>query len=236
MHKFTFEYLKKQYRAAIQHGYQVIGCADYVELKRRGLPPRLLVNRIDIDYSVKKADIICGIFNELKIKGTFFIRLHAPEYNPFSFENYRILKNIVASGHEVGYHSEVLDESLIWNEEASECLARDIDVLNRLLGIEIKGVASHNSLTGVNNLDFWQNNRPSDFGLLYEAYDKQPAFNLFSEGLYISDSEWNKWKCYDKGILVENDKRDPDEHVAENHSLIYLLIHSDSYYHRHFYE
>ena len=48
----------------------------------------------------------------------------------------------------------------------------DIDVLNRMLDIEIKGIASHGGMTGLNNLDFWQERQPSEFGILYEAYDK----------------------------------------------------------------
>ena len=66
----------------------------------------MIVNRVDVDFSVKKAKRIWEIFEKLGIKGTFFIRLHAPEYNPFSFENYKIIKEIQNSGHEIGYHSQ----------------------------------------------------------------------------------------------------------------------------------
>ena len=31
---------------------------------------------------------------------------------------------------------------------------RDVDVLNRILDISIRGVASHGGMTGLNNLDF----------------------------------------------------------------------------------
>ena len=70
-----------------------MSCYDYTKRKDK-LPELTLVNRVDIDCSMVKAEIICNIFNELKITGTFFVRLHANEYNPFSFENYRILKYI----------------------------------------------------------------------------------------------------------------------------------------------
>ena len=83
-----------------------------------------------------------------------FVRLHAPEYNLFSFENYRILKYIQKSGHEIGYHSEIIDQSAIWKESADDCLLRDIDILNRLIETNIQGIASHGGLTGLNNLTF----------------------------------------------------------------------------------
>ncbi|RZB31520.1 MAG: hypothetical protein SRB2_04489 [Desulfobacteraceae bacterium Eth-SRB2] len=222
---------------ALNKGYHFITCEEYANKKANSvLPKRTLVNRVDIDFSCQKAKRLAEIFNRLRVKGSFFVRLHAPEYNPFSFENYNALKYLRDTGHEIGYHSEVIDEAAIWDEEAVECLKRDIEVLNAMLGIQIKGVASHGGMTGLNNLDFWKNNKASDFGLVYEAYEKSSTFNLFDESFYISDSEWTRWKCYNRGILVEGDRRSLEEHVQDRHALIYLLIHSDTYFDRHFYE
>jgi hypothetical protein len=226
---FTFDNIKKQYKKAIDCGYKIITCKEYLECKNQGIP-KLLVNRVDIDFSVKKAERLGVIFNELGIKASFFIRLHAPEYNPFSFENYRIIKFLIESGNEIGYHSEVIDQSVIWSENAENCLIRDVDILNRMFGIKISGLASHNGMTGLNNLDFWKDKKASDYGLLYEAYD------WFNETFYISDSEWTQWKCYDKGNLQEVDTRSLTEHVMDGHPIIYLLIHSDTYFDRHCYE
>ena len=112
----------------------------------------------------------------------------------------------------------------------------DIETIEQVFDIKVKGVASHGGMTGLNNLDFWKDKKAVDYGLLYEAYDKEPGFNLFQEAFYISDSEWTRWKCYDKGKLVAGDHRTPAEHLADNHELIHLLIHPDTYYFRHIYE
>ncbi len=232
---FTYSYLKNQFRQIIESGYEFLRCIDYVE-RKESLPPLTLVNRIDIDLSVKKTEKIVDIFNELGIKGTFFLRLHAPEYNPLSFESYRIIRKLIDSGHELSYHSEVIDQATIWNEDPEQCLKRDIQTIQTVFGIKIHGVASHGGMTGLNNLDFWKNRKPSDFGLLYEAYDREPTFNLFHESLYISDSEWTQWKCYKNGKMVKGDMRSPAEHCLEKPPLVYLLIHPDTYYNRHFYE
>jgi hypothetical protein len=235
--QFTFGNIKQQYKTAIESGYSIITCNDYFELKRKcSIPSKCIVNRIDIDLSVKKAETLGQIFKNLGIKGTFFIRLHAAEYNPFSFENYRIIKELIENGNEIGYHSEVVDESTIWKEDSETCLKRDIDVINKMFNINIKGIASHGGLTGYNNLDFWKSRKVSDFGLNYEAYDKDPGFNLFNNSFYISDSEWTRWKCYDNGKLINGDNSTFGEHLKNNHKLIYLLIHSDTYFNRHFYE
>ncbi len=234
--QFTFKKLQEYFRVVIKEGYEIITCETYAKIKENLSHKKIFVNRVDVDFSLKKAKRIAEIFNELNIKGTFFIRLHAPEYNPFSFENFKILKLIRDSGHEIGYHSEVIDEAAIWNESAEACLKRDIDILNRMLDIKIVGVASHGGMTGLNNLDFWKDEKASDFGLLYEAYDTEPGFDLFNHAFYVSDSSWTYWKCYQKGKSCEGDRRNLAEHAKEGHPLIYSLIHSDTYYDEHFYE
>lgn len=226
---FTFANLEAQYKVALEAGYEFITCAEYA-VRKGNLPALTVVNRVDIDLSVKKADRLRDIFDRLGIKASFFVRLHAPEYNPFSFENYRILKAIRDSGHEIGYHSEIIDQAMIWDEDAADCLWRDIDILNRMLDIKIQGAASHGGMTGLNNLDFWQCRKACDFDLLYEAYDKSLGFNLFDTSLYLSDSEWVRWKCYYLGRLQQDDRRNLAEHASARPKLIYLLIHPETYY------
>lgn len=232
---FTFANLEQYYIEVLEQGYTVITCQQYIEAKKKNID-KLFIARVDIDVSIKKARRLAEIFNRLDIKASFFIRLHANEYNPFSFENYKILKFIRDSGHEIGYHSEIIDQSIIWSESAADCLVRDIDVLNKMLDIKLVGVASHGGMTGLNNLDFWKDKKPSDFGLLYEAYDTQPEFDLFNHSFYVSDSCWTYWKCYQNGQLIPGDKRNLAEHAKDNHSIIYSLVHPETYYDEHFYE
>lgn len=233
--KFTFQYIKDQLLSLQELEYDVITCEQYVHAKQT-LSSKTIVLRVDIDFSLKKTAILLDIMRDLGIKSTFFLRLHAPEYNPLSFESHKIVKRIIDEGHELGYHSEIVDQAAIWNEDPEECLIRDLKTINSAFGVEVKGVASHGGSTGLNNLDFWKHRKPSDYGLLYEGYDKEPAYNLFQEAFYISDSEWTQWKAYDKGKLVVEDRRSPAEHAAEGHELIHLLIHPDTYYFNHIYE
>jgi hypothetical protein len=233
---FTYQSLEREYEKCLEEGYQVLTCSEYPEWKKSGSRGKVLVNRIDVDFSIKKVIRLADIFSRFDIHGTFFIRLHAPEYNPFSFESYRIIQGLVEAGHEIGYHSEIVDESIIWNEDAAACLKRDIEVFNSMFGVNIEGVASHGGMTGNNNLDFWSSHKPEEFGLKYEAYDRQPAFNLFWESRYISDSEWTRWKSYECGRRIVDDERPPSGHAREGCQVLYTLIHSDTYFDRHFYE
>ena len=232
---FTFQNIEAQYAKALELGYKIMTCEEYVKLKQKK-EDLIIVNRVDVDFSVKKALRLSNIFNKLSIKASFFFRLHAPEYNPLSFENYKIIRQIHNDGHEVGYHSEIIDMEAIWGEDAASCLERDLKVFENYYDIKIKGVASHGGLTGLNNLEFWKKEKPANFGLLYEAYDEEPSFDLFNNSLYISDSEWTRWKCYQNGAIIENDTRSFGQHLDEFPGLVYLLIHSDTYYDQHIYE
>ena len=234
--EFTFKNLEKAYIKALSQGYKIITCEEYFNNKLKYNNSKILVNRIDIDLYFNRTQGLLEIFKKLNMKGSFFIRLHAKEYNPFSFESYRIIKELLEINCEIGYHSEIIDQSKIWNESAEECLKRDIEVFNKMYDYKIKGVCSHGGLTGYNNLDFWKNKKPSDYGLLYEAYDTEPSFNLFNNSFYISDSEWTRWKCYDKGKLLKGNHKTFSDHLEAQHPLIYLLIHSDTYYKNHCYE
>ncbi|HLC20518.1 MAG TPA: hypothetical protein VJM10_00220 [Candidatus Methylomirabilis sp.] len=218
-------------------GYEIVSLVEYTRRKRSGgRTEKIAALRVDADCTVKKAEVQCGIFDDLGIKGSFFFRLHAKQYNLLDFESYRIVKKIRARGHEIGLHTELVDQSLIWSEDPEVLLRRDLAVMVTVWGGQIWGSAAHGDVTGNNNLDFWNGRKPEDFSLVYEAYDRSPAFGLFYESRYVSDSEWFCWKAYENGVLLNGDHRAPAEHAKDSPQRLYLLIHSDTYYHRHIHE
>jgi peptidoglycan/xylan/chitin deacetylase (PgdA/CDA1 family) len=235
-HLFRYETLEAELRAILGVGYAPLTCAGYLDHKRAPQAARVLITRVDADLSLAKATPLLDIFERVGLRATFFVRLHAPEYNPFSFEGYRILKRMIARGHEVGLHAEPIDASRIWDEAPEACLTRDLEVLSLILGHEVRAVASHGGLTGYNNLDFFKGKDPAALGLAYEGYDETPAFNLFHESRYVSDSEWTRWKAYDKGQRLEGDARPPSAHAHDGPSVLHLLLHTDTYFHHHCYE
>lgn len=236
MRPFRFSDLSRILDDVSEQGYQFLRCIDYYHFKRN-LPPKAVVLRIDIDFSIQKVEPILEILNKLKIKASFFVRLHAREYNVFEYTNFSILQKIIRSGHELGYHSEIMDVALFLNEPPEIILRRDLKILDTAFDITIHGVASHNGLTGTNNLDFWTNHNPQDFGILYEAYQNDSLFSLFNDSLYISDSEWTQWKAYRNGKLLVGDTRDPSHFACfDQFPLIYILIHGDTFFTIHPYE
>lgn len=231
MHETTYGHLEDIYKKALRGGYHIISCKEYFLKQEEYKTKKVLINRIDIDLSLEKALPVMTIMEELDISGTFFVRLHAREYNPFSFENFRIIRIMQNLGVEVGLHSEVMDCEKIWKEHGEDCMVRDAEIFRDVTGELLFGIASHGSrLTGVNNLDFWKNHNPQDFGILYEAYDP-----IFFNYLYCSVGLAG-WKTYYLGDLVPDDNRCLCEHLKDGHRVIYFTLHPIKFYQRHCYE
>lgn len=52
---FTFDDIKAQFHTAIDIGYKIETCEDYAPLGIVSSKEKILINRIDIDFSIKKA-------------------------------------------------------------------------------------------------------------------------------------------------------------------------------------
>ena len=50
---FTYQSLKKEYKNALDEGYQIINCIDYFD-ENYDLQKKVIVNRVDVDFSLKK--------------------------------------------------------------------------------------------------------------------------------------------------------------------------------------
>jgi len=230
----TYDNLKAIYLNTLAHGYKIVTCRDYFinHLHYDDQGQKILINRIDIDLSLEKADKIIRLLNgfPMTIPASFFIRLHAREYNPFSFENFLILQKMARLPHEIGLHCEPMDCSKIWSQDEEVCFMRDIDLFRVMMGKRPLGIASHGSgLTGMNNLDFWKKYIPKRFGLLYEAYDPILFDNLYCSIGFVG------WKTYQQGKLLESGKCVCD-YIDKDVPVIYLTLHPIMFYERHCYE
>lgn len=229
--EFTFGNFRRIFKAALEHDYQIVTVKQFFAEEFDKTRP-VLVNRIDIDIAIDRIATFADIFGELEIVGSFYFRLRAKQYNLLSHANVNLVKRLVSAGHEVTLHSEIIDTAQICCEDAADLLRKEVRLFEDFFHTKVYGVASHGDMTPYNNLDFWQEHRPEEFGLLYEAYDP-PLWNACR---YVSDSEFNRWKSYDDGVLRSGDRRHPVEHFADRPNTIYLLTHPISHYWRHVHE
>jgi len=231
MSDFTFGMYKKIFQTAIEKNYKIITLKEFF-LNEYDEKDKILINRIDVDIKIERLKIIYLIFKELNIKASIYLRIHAPNYNLFSIGNIQIVKDLVSIGCEIGLHTELEDVGGYCFVDKKELLKKEIDLLETVFQTKIYGTASHGDMTKFNNLNFWKENKPEDFGLIYEAYDEK----LWNSCRYVSDSEWIRWKSYENGILLENDRRSPIEHMEDSPKKMYILTHPESWYERYIYE
>jgi hypothetical protein len=231
MSEFTYNYYKEIFKTAIDSDYDVITVKDFF-LGNFDNNKKILINRIDVDIRIDRLKIIYRLFKELNIKSSVYLRLHAPTYNLLSIGNINIIQNLISIGCEIGLHTELEDLSGYCNINKKDLLRKEIELFQTIFQTKIYGTASHGDITHYNNLDFWKENNPNDFGILYEAYDDR----LWSNCIYTSDSEWVNWKTYKNGKLLANDNRDPIEHIKDNSKVIYLLTHPESWYYEYIHE
>lgn len=199
MNRYTFDYFRDMLEFALHAGYEMMGCLDYFKAKsREELGSHTLVLRHDMDRGVWRAKQMAEIESELGVRGTYFVRLHCPQYNAASFDGFVAIRAIAELGHELGLHDETLDFAAVSGEPPELVLERDIGILESLFGVDVRGAAPHRDWSGCNNLDLWETHDPSDFGLDYVAY---ATLGLFAEALFVSQ-HGTGWKCYDSGYLT----------------------------------
>ena len=85
MTDFSYEALHKQLQFALDCGYSFLRCIDYFESKNDD-SKNIIVNRVDVIIPLEKQTNLLSFLTALGSKQPFFIRLHAPEYNPLDFE------------------------------------------------------------------------------------------------------------------------------------------------------
>lgn len=179
--KFTHDHYKECLALAKAEGYEFFTLSEFDANK---LPKRAIFLRHDIDLNLSLVPNFARIEHSLGIKATYFIRMHAP-YNPFSYEGYQILKELVALGHEVGLHYEFGFADLM-GEDEFDLVVRSKNALEAVLGKKIEGISAHEPARTGFVMDAAMVKR---LGLKYEAYAPEISKNL----KYISDSS-ARWR------------------------------------------
>ena len=228
---FTFNNYKKIFQTALDNNYKIITVKEFFS-DEYDKDEKILVNRIDVDVKIDRLKTIHKIFEELNIKASIYVRLHAPTYNLLSIGNIKIIQDLLSIGCEIGLHTELEDVGEYCNIDKKELFKKEIELFETIFDTKMYGTASHGDMTEYNNLDFWKKHTPEELGLLYEAYDEK----LWGNCRYVSDSEWTRWKAYKDGKLLENDRRTPIEHIEDDCRVLHLLTHPESWYKEYIYE
>lgn len=171
---FTLAHYRYCLEQGQQLGYRFITMSEYI--KGTVNDKAIIVMRHDEDLSLEAAARLAEIESALGIRATYFLRLHAQNYNLLAWPNLQILARLQKQGHEIGLHGEAhaLGASA---KEPGRLLELERQLLSHLIGEEVRGLSLHEP-TRMGGMG--QDPPP---GFDYEAYSDK-----FSELKYISDS------------------------------------------------
>ena len=175
---FTFAHYGEILRKALDEGYAFHTFSGLLDARPQG---RVMVLRHDVDSHLQRAAEFSRIEASLGVKATYFIRAHTA-YNPFEYNNFKVLAGIMAAGHEVGLHAEMGDFAK-FNPGATpeEYLSRAKKFLEACIGVPVKGVSPHR------DLDYQVNSLP-----ILEAMDfRALGFNYHSyEDVFVKECKY----------------------------------------------
>lgn len=186
---FKLSHYKDVFKQALELGYKISAFKDYTKINKF---KKIIILRHDIDFNIERALEMAKIENNLGVKATYFVRLHAKDYNPFEFKAYTILREILKMGHEIGLHSEALDVSHITKENPVEIFKREKEILEGIFNIEIASAAQHGDFTGISRdykNYFFTKYKKEDLGILNQPFEER----FFKSMKYISDS-FGSWR------------------------------------------
>lgn len=178
---FKIDHYRELIQGALGLGYRFATFSEHEAVSEH----RLILMRHDIDLSVDNALNFARIEADLRVRATYFVRVHARHYNPFEYHTYRKLREIEALGHEIGLHYEPGFADAV-GEEPAAMVRREKAILEALFAHPIVSAAAH--LPAKSGMTVTEDNLAT-FGLRYEAYT--PRFREAFK--YLSDSN-GRWR------------------------------------------
>jgi len=204
---FTRAHYKACLEFAIEQGYTFKRMKDAASGDQNG---KTILLRHDEDLSLPAMCSLAHIEGELGIRATYFIRLHANNYNVLSFESYTSLTKILEMGHEIGIHYELHCHPGLSSRE-KEIFVSSKSLLESILDTFITGMSYHEPSRLLNKGE----KRSLPTGIEYEAYEERFMKNY----KYISDSSAH-WR---EGCMCQ--------HIGNENNL-YILTHGFWWFNR----
>jgi len=181
MRDFTHKIYKELLLELISKEYQFVTVEGYFTSNYNHDRPFILM-RHDVDRRPNSSLQMARIEHTLGLKSTYYFRAISKTLKP------KIIEEIVALGHEIGYHYESLAETNGDYAEALIDFEKNLSIFNRLY--PIRSISMHGRPTSKwDSRLLWAKYDYKKYGILSEPY-----FDLdFNEILYITDAgrAWN---------------------------------------------
>ena len=189
MRDFTLTTYKSLILAFQQAGYQFQTFEDAMTIPAEG---KLVVMRHDVDELAWNALRMAQLENRLGIRSTYYFRIVKQSNVP------EVIKQIVALGHEVGYHYEDLSLNDGNQEKAMASFKKNLAYFRTFY--PVRTVSMHGSSTSKHdNRLFWECHKMADYGLVGEPYLSVD----FNKVFYLTDTgyAWDGSKFATRDIV-----------------------------------
>jgi hypothetical protein len=157
-------------------------------------PPRTVLWRHDLDFSVHRALALARIEADAGVRATYFLNLHSAYYNALESEVADRVREIIALGHELGLH---FDPTFETSRDRRDALKSERKLLEDVFGVPVRSFSLHNPVVAG-----WSDDEDEVAGMV----------NVYGRGLrerfaYCSDSHgvWRHRRLHD---VVEEAKEE----------------------------
>lgn len=157
---FTLEMYGQICGAVVNLGYSA---KTFTEFLAEESSEKVALFRHDVDRMPKNALKIAQIENHMGIRSTYYFRAIPGVFIP------RILYQVAALGHEIGYHYETLSQAKGNQRAAIQDFRENLEKMRRIA--PVKTISMHGSpFSPHDNRDIWKIHDFRDFGIVGEAY------------------------------------------------------------------
>ncbi|MDA8937073.1 hypothetical protein N9I22_00175 [Candidatus Pelagibacter sp.] len=147
---FSFQHYKEILEIAIKSNYKFLNFEKFTklnnDLKQDDLSKqKICLLRHDVDYDFIKNYNLAKIEYDLGVKSTFFLQSSAWEYNCRDKESFKVVKEIVKMGHNIGVHLDISWYENFSIDKIKDYFERERKLLSDLLEIEVVNIFSYHN-------------------------------------------------------------------------------------------
>jgi len=145
---FTFETYGALLDAGLESGYSFLTVREYLATDDEDLPEQFVILRHDVDRKPENALAMARLEAMKDVPSTYYVRTIDKTFQP------KLIKELEALGHEVGYHYEDMDRADGDVDAAHESFRAELARMRALVSVDT--VCMHgNPLTAHDNRDMW---------------------------------------------------------------------------------
>jgi hypothetical protein len=187
------------YQHLIKTLKQTIPLVDFSDV--RADDKQFFILRHDVEFSIQKAYDLAKIEHDfLGIQTSYFFQIRNATYNPFAFQNVKLIQAIHAMGHQVGLH--VNSTGLTSLNQFEAFIQRDIALLQNGVDCAVNRFSFHRPTHDLLKLNLQIKGLINTYDHRFFHLDEIEHSNKERPIYYFSDSE-HRWK-YGDPLLVLN--------------------------------